>query len=58
VVAELELNSVIPPPDTNAYRIKQNYEEDIAVTISCETKKPALHAKVNSKRGINEDPIW
>ena len=43
VVAELELNSVIPPPDT--------VEED-----RCElnTSHTATHAKINSKREINE----
>ena len=45
VVAELELNSVIPPPDT--------VEED-----RCEinTSHTAAHAKINLKREISDEP--
>ena len=45
VVAELELNSVIPPPDT--------VEEDRG---ELNTSHTAIHAKVNSKREISDAP--
>jgi len=45
VVAELGLNSINPPPDTN--------EEDVkgALELIAHTAEPS-HAKINSKRGI------
>ena len=43
MVAELELNSVIPPPDT--------VEEDKG---EFNTSLKTIHAKVNSKREISE----
>ena len=44
VVAELELNSVMPPPDTD--------EEERKSLIP---PASAVHAKVNSKREISEE---
>ena len=46
MVAELELNSVIPPPDTD--------EEDKQIRKSLIPLIPAIHAKVNSKREITK----
>ena len=47
VVTELELNSVIPPPDT--------VEEESEKVIS---PASAIQAKVSSKPGISEEPMW
>ena len=47
VVAELELNSVIPPPDI--------VEED-QISLRAIFQTSAIHAKVNSKREISETP--
>jgi hypothetical protein len=47
VVAELELNSVMPPPDT--------VEEESKRSIP---PASAVQAKVNSKPGISEEPSW
>ena len=45
VVAELELNSVMPPPDTDEEESKRSIPPASAV-----------HAKANSKREISEEP--
>ena len=47
VVAELELNSVMPPPDTDEEESKRLIPPASAVL-----------AKVNSKREISEEPLW